>query len=93
MGDGISNKERDIGISTTAFDSHEDLLWIGTRGGHVTSYHGINMEKYTSFQVHPNEEVRNIITMDHGIMALTKTSLRSQMRRGIPNFTFSSNNM
>ena len=34
LGDGISGK-KEIGISTTAFDSQEDLLWIGTRGGHV----------------------------------------------------------
>ena len=35
--DGISNhKEKEVGISTLAFDLHEDLLWAGTKSGHVS---------------------------------------------------------
>ncbi len=36
IGDGIQ-KEKDIGLSTLAFDTHEELLWMGTKSGHVSA--------------------------------------------------------
>ena len=92
LGDGIQ-KDKEIGITSLAFDNYEELLWMGTKSGHVTSYYGTQMQKYTSFQVHPTDEVRNMLTTDQGLLVLTPNSLRSQIRRGIPCFTHSSMDM
>ncbi|KAL4222806.1 poly(A)-specific ribonuclease [Mactra antiquata] len=89
MGDGGSR----VGVSCLCFDTQE-LLWMGNQGGHVTSYYGPSLQKYTSFQIHQNEEVRQIAPLkDRGILSLTQSSLRLSIRRGLSQFVFQSADM
>lgn len=76
-----------FGASAVHWDLQEELIWVGNQGGHVTSYYGPTFHKYTSFQVHANEEIRQILSFDGGLLIVTASSLRCQQKRGFPIFT------
>ncbi|XP_062586569.1 PAN2-PAN3 deadenylation complex catalytic subunit PAN2-like [Saccostrea cucullata] len=76
-----------FGVSTLCYDTQE-LLWMGNQGGHVTSYFGLELQKYTSFQIHVNEDVRQIVPLARGVLSLTQSCLACNNRRGVPIFTY-----
>lgn len=81
-------------VTSITFDSREELLWMGNSGGHVTSYYGLGLQKYTSFQVvqetiptgQMSSDIRSQLTGDYGLLSLTSNSLRMSMRRGLTLF-------
>ncbi|KAL5006808.1 hypothetical protein ScPMuIL_015614 [Solemya velum] len=82
-----------FGVSTLSFDTQE-LLWMGNQGGHVTSYYSVQMQKYTSFQVAPVEnEIRQIVPYEQGVLSLTHNNLRGSIRRGLTLFDFNGPDM
>ncbi|XP_022090828.1 PAB-dependent poly(A)-specific ribonuclease subunit PAN2-like [Acanthaster planci] len=84
MADGADR----FGVSAVAFDRQEELFWMGNQGGHMTSYYGPQMQKYTSFQMHPSREIRQITTFDDGVLGLTSDSLHCHARQGLRVFDY-----
>lgn len=72
-------------LSALCFDSQE-LLWLGNHQGHVSSYYGSQFHRYTAYHASPRgdpqPEIRQLLTIDEGVLALTSTRLRLNRRTG-----------
>lgn len=51
--------------------------------GHVTSFYGSSLEKYTSFQAH-HEDVRQLQPTVGGVVTITEDELKLSSRSGLP---------
>uniref|UniRef100_A0A6A7G785 PAN2-PAN3 deadenylation complex catalytic subunit PAN2 n=3 Tax=Hirondellea gigas TaxID=1518452 RepID=A0A6A7G785_9CRUS len=71
-------------VSTVHLDSLEELAWAGNTGGHVTSYfNSPATSKYTSFQVQVEGDIRDICSVDPGVMCLTEKAVHMRSRYGL----------
>uniref|UniRef100_A0A8C4SPI4 PAN2-PAN3 deadenylation complex catalytic subunit PAN2 n=1 Tax=Erpetoichthys calabaricus TaxID=27687 RepID=A0A8C4SPI4_ERPCA len=77
-----------VPVSATHFDIHEELLWIGNHRGHATSFFGPTMGRYSSFQVHASDDIRQIQTLENGVLFLSKNNLKCLTRGGLIMFDF-----
>ncbi|XP_060794536.1 PAN2-PAN3 deadenylation complex catalytic subunit PAN2 isoform X2 [Neoarius graeffei] len=77
-----------VPVTTTHFDLHEELLWIGNHRGHASSFFGPTMGRYSSFQVHLADDIRHIQSMDTGVLFLTKSNLKCLTRGGLVMFDY-----
>lgn len=81
-----------FGLPPVKFDAFEDLVWIGNPGGYLTGY-GSELEKHEMFQVHETEDIRQLQSINEGLMCLTKTSLSCNFRWGHSFYSYASRNM
>ncbi|KHJ42621.1 hypothetical protein D918_07340 [Trichuris suis] len=78
----------DFGVSVVAFDEFEELLWAGNQNGHLTSYHGWLLSKYTSFQALVDQELRSLLFKSDGVLVLGRSALKLTTRQGLPMFSY-----
>lgn len=82
-----------FGVAALTFDNVEELLWSGNQGGHLTSFFSSELQKYTSFDVDLNSDIRQIVTIDGGVLSLTSSILRLSGRRGLTLFNLCSEHL
>ncbi len=67
--------------TTLAFDTSQELLWIGNEFGRVSSFYGTELQRYTSFRGGQGP-VRQVLFHEKGVIALLPSSVHLAMRRG-----------
>ncbi|KAK7801249.1 hypothetical protein U0070_025738, partial [Myodes glareolus] len=77
-----------VPVSVSHFDLHEEMLWVGSHGGHATSFFGPALERYSSFQVNGSDDIRQIQSLENGILFLTKNNLKYMARGGLIIFDY-----
>uniref|UniRef100_A0A8C5S0G1 PAN2-PAN3 deadenylation complex catalytic subunit PAN2 n=1 Tax=Laticauda laticaudata TaxID=8630 RepID=A0A8C5S0G1_LATLA len=77
-----------VPVSFSHFDLHEEMLWVGNHGGHATSFFGPALERYSSFQVHSSDDIRQIQSLENGVLFLTKNNLKYMSRGGLIIFDY-----
>ncbi|ORE03413.1 hypothetical protein BCV72DRAFT_32113 [Rhizopus microsporus var. microsporus] len=70
-------------ISALCWDPYHELLWVGNDSGRVVSYYGKGLQRYTSFKMHSDQQVRQIRVTDRSIISLSPKSIQMRDRRGL----------
>nr|XP_039268945.1 PAN2-PAN3 deadenylation complex catalytic subunit PAN2-like [Styela clava] len=77
-----------FGTSALSFDNELELLWSGNMGGHITSYCGASLQKYTSFQIDARNPVIGIETVKDRVLSLTKDRVTCHSKFGLKEYEF-----
>lgn len=56
--------------------------------GHATSFFGPTLERYSSFQVNGSDDIRQIQSLENGVLFLTKNNLKYTARGGLIIFDY-----
>ncbi|TVY87329.1 PAN2-PAN3 deadenylation complex catalytic subunit, partial [Lachnellula willkommii] len=68
---------------TMAFDTSQELLWVGNEYGRVSSFYSTELTRYTSFKAGEGP-VRQLLIHEKGVIALCARSIHMGLRRGPP---------
>ncbi|RUS20975.1 hypothetical protein BC937DRAFT_93946 [Endogone sp. FLAS-F59071] len=74
-------------ISAITLDPHQELVWVGNDRGRVVSYYANGLQRYTSFKTHIDQQVRQLLVNDRGVISLGQNSLQMRSRRGLVKWT------
>ncbi|KAJ5899587.1 hypothetical protein N7495_004331 [Penicillium taxi] len=71
--------------TAVAFDDMQELLWTGNEYGRISSFHGPDLQRYTSVRAHPVSEgaVRQILFHPRGVISISSKSVHMITRRGL----------
>lgn len=70
--------------TAAVFDDFQELIWIGNGDGQVISYHGTNLQRYTSTQAHKHEGViKQLICHEKGVVSISAKSVHLISRKGL----------
>lgn len=70
-------------VTCLSFDPFSELLWSGNALGQVTSFHGTDGTRYTSFMAHRNNNVKGLCLDDRGIVSLGQNGVKGTKRTGV----------
>jgi PAB-dependent poly(A)-specific ribonuclease subunit 2 len=71
-----------VPVNVFAFDNSQELLWVGSQYGRVRSFYGAELQTYSSYVAHPNNDVRQILSHEKGIITLSGNHLHMCSRGG-----------
>ncbi|KAF2717991.1 hypothetical protein K431DRAFT_333256 [Polychaeton citri CBS 116435] len=76
-------------VSTVAFDTSQELLWVGNTHGRLTSFYGADLQRYTSYRGHAEKQrgtsasaVKQILFCDRGLISVSQKSVHMSSRKG-----------
>ncbi|KAF2772334.1 hypothetical protein EJ03DRAFT_287998 [Teratosphaeria nubilosa] len=79
-------------VTAFGFDGQQELLWTANEYGRVTSFYGIELQKYTSYRGHVstaprgapgNAPVKQLLFCDKGVISVSSKSVHCASRRGL----------
>uniref|UniRef100_A0A1I7U3B4 USP domain-containing protein n=1 Tax=Caenorhabditis tropicalis TaxID=1561998 RepID=A0A1I7U3B4_9PELO len=85
---------RDHPVSCLKFDSHEEILWVGSTTGRVSALLPTNQfSRYSAFIASQNSPVHALEPTENVIFSLTNTTLRASSKQGVPLANYTSHSM
>ncbi|KAF2210813.1 hypothetical protein CERZMDRAFT_44622 [Cercospora zeae-maydis SCOH1-5] len=89
---GALPSARSSRVTAFCFDPTEELLWVGSDAGIISSFYGPDLQRYTSYRAHfsnasrvapASAPVKQILFCSRGVVSVSSKSVHLSSRRGI----------